>query len=73
VGRDTHQVIASVAVSGVGRENVEHPSEQASSADLQPWRDNQPQDSAQDTLIVELPHPWDDGTQNCCQSGITHR
>src|SRR5215203_487237 len=71
--RDTHPVIASVAVSGVGRDDVAHPSEQATSADPQPRRDDKPQDASQDAAVVELPHSGDDRTQNCCQSRITHR
>src|SRR5829696_501017 len=71
--RDTHPVIASVAVRGVGRDDVAHPSEQTSGADPQPRRDDQPQDVSQDAAIVELPYSGDDRTQNCCQSGITHR
>src|SRR5829696_493127 len=71
--RDTHPVIASVAVSRVGRDDVAHPTEQTSGADPQPRRDDQPQDASHDAAIVELPHPWDDRTQNCCQYRITHR
>ena len=70
--RDAHPVIASVAVSSVGRDNVAHPSEQASGADPQPRRDDQPQDASQDAAIVELPYSGDDRTQNCCHSRITH-
>jgi pimeloyl-ACP methyl ester carboxylesterase len=71
--RDTHPVIASVAVSGVGRDNVAHPSEQTSSADPQPRRDDQPQNAGQDAAVVELPYSGDDRAKNRCQSRITHR
>jgi hypothetical protein len=69
--RDTHPVIASVAVSGVGRDDVAHPSEQAPSADPQPRRDDQPQDASQDAAVVELPYSGDDRTQNRRQYRIT--
>src|SRR5215203_6449295 len=71
--RDTYPVIASIAVRGVGRDDVAHPTEQASGADPQSRRDDQRQDASQDAGIVELPHSWDDCTQNSCQSRITHR
>src|SRR5215218_7217532 len=54
--RDTHLLIASVTISGVGRDNVAYPSEQASGADPQPRRDDQPQDAGQDAAVVELPY-----------------
>ena len=73
VRRDKHQLIAGVAVSGVGSDDVAHPSQQATSADPQPRRDDQPQDASQDAAVVELPHSGDDRTQNCCQSRITDR
>jgi hypothetical protein len=69
----TYAMITGVAVSGVGSDDVAHPSEQASSADPQPRRDDQPQDAGQDAPVVELPDSGDDRTKNRCQSGISQR
>src|SRR5215217_5976497 len=69
----TYPVIAGMRVGGVGRDDVRYPAEQATSADPQTRRDDQPQDAGQDAPVVELPHSGDDRTQNCCQSRITHR
>jgi hypothetical protein len=66
-------VIAGVGVCGVGRYEVADPPEQPARADPQPRRDDKPQDAGEDALVIELPDPGDDQTENCCQRGITHR
>src|SRR5215210_7404504 len=68
----TDPVITGVGVSSVGRDHVCGPAEKPSRADPQARRDDEPQDTGQDTTVVELPHSGDDRTQNRCQRGIAH-
>lgn len=40
------------------------PAESASAADPESWSDNQPEDSAQEFAVVDLPEPRDQKTKN---------
>src|SRR4051812_13612933 len=55
-----HAMVTRVRVSGVGRDDVADPAEQATRTDPQAWRDDEPQDTGQEATIVELPDSGDD-------------
>jgi hypothetical protein len=53
-------MVACVGISGVRRDYVTDPTEQASRADPQAWRDDEPQNTGQDAPIVELSNSGDE-------------
>jgi hypothetical protein len=65
-------MITRVRVGGVGRDDVAHPTEQATRTDPQAWRDDEPQDTGQEPTVVELSDSGDDRAQNRRYSRITH-
>ena len=47
-------MITRVRVSGVSRDDVADPTEQATRTDPQAWCDDEPQDTGQEPTVVEL-------------------
>jgi len=48
------------------------PTEQTSSADPNPWCNDQPKDSSQYLAVVDLTYAWNKEAQNCRYAWISH-
>ena len=55
-----------VGVGAVRGDEVADPAERAAGSKPESRRENQPQNSRQDTAVVKLPHSGNNQTQNAC-------
>ena len=62
-----------VGVSAVGRDDVADPTERSACAQPETRREEQPQNTGQNSTVVKLPDTGNNQTQNTCQNWIAHR
>ena len=65
-------MIFRVGIRGPGRDDVTDPAQRPARSNPEAWSDNEPENSGENSAVVELADPGDDETEQACQKWITH-